>query len=128
MSPKPALPVSALMGPKSFSPQGCPGQPAASLSPTVIPRSLEAALGGGTGHPGLSATTGGPGVYPLPRSRSAPPASLLLLATLELIHLWNNPVLLPGESHGGRTIVGYNPWGHKESDTTERLHFLSFFL
>ena len=24
--------------------------------------------------------------------------------------------------------VGYNPWGHKESDTTEQLHFLSFFL
>ena len=38
------------------------------------------------------------------------------------------PVLLPGESHGGRSLVGYNPWGHKESDTTERLHFLSFLL
>ena len=33
------------------------------------------------------------------------------------------PVLLPGESHGGRSLVGYSPWGHKESDTTERLHF-----
>ena len=33
----------------------------------------------------------GPGAYPLPRGRSAPPASLLLLATLELIHLWHNP-------------------------------------
>ena len=33
------------------------------------------------------------------------------------------PVLLPGESHGGRSLVGYNPWGRKESDTTERLHF-----
>ena len=33
------------------------------------------------------------------------------------------PVLLPGESHGGRSMVGYSPWGHKESDTTERLHF-----
>ena len=21
------------------------------------------------------------------------------------------PVLLPGESHGGRSLVGYNPWG-----------------
>ena len=33
------------------------------------------------------------------------------------------PVLLPGEYHGGRSLVGYSPWGHKESDTTERLHF-----
>ena len=34
------------------------------------------------------------------------------------------PVLLPGESHGGRSLVGYSPWGRKESDTTERLHSL----
>ena len=27
---------------------------------------------------------------------------------------------LPGESHGWRSLVGYSPWGHKESDTTER--------
>ena len=33
------------------------------------------------------------------------------------------PVLLPGESHGGRSLVGYSPWGCKESDTTEQLHF-----
>ena len=32
-------------------------------------------------------------------------------------------VLLPGESNGGRSLVGYSPWGGKESDTTERLHF-----
>ena len=31
------------------------------------------------------------------------------------------PVLLPGEFHGQRSLVGYSPWGHKESDTTERL-------
>ena len=35
------------------------------------------------------------------------------------------PVLLPGKSHGWRSVVGYSPWGRKESDTTERLHFLS---
>ena len=29
--------------------------------------------------------------------------------------------ILPGESHGQRSLVGYSPWGHKESDTTERL-------
>ena len=33
------------------------------------------------------------------------------------------PVLLPGKSHGWRSLVGWSPWGHKESDTTERLHF-----
>ena len=33
------------------------------------------------------------------------------------------PVSLPGESHGQRSLVGYSPWGRKESDTTERLHF-----
>ena len=33
------------------------------------------------------------------------------------------PVFLPGESHGWRILVGYSPWGGKESDTTERLHF-----
>ena len=32
-------------------------------------------------------------------------------------------VLLPGKSHGRRSLVGYNPWGREESDTTERLHF-----
>ena len=26
-----------------------------------------------------------------------------------------------------RSVVGYSPWGLKESDMTERLHFLSFF-
>ena len=36
------------------------------------------------------------------------------------------PVLLPGKSHGQRSLVGYNPWGHKEWDTTERLHFIHF--
>ena len=29
------------------------------------------------------------------------------------------PVLLPGKYHGQRSLVGYSPWGHKESDTTE---------
>ena len=32
-------------------------------------------------------------------------------------------VLLPGKSHGWRSMVGYSPWGCKESDTTEQLHF-----
>ena len=33
------------------------------------------------------------------------------------------PVLLPEKSHGQRSLVGYSPWGHKESDVTEQLHF-----
>ena len=33
------------------------------------------------------------------------------------------PVLLPGESHGQRSLVGCSPWGCWELDTTERLHF-----
>ena len=32
-------------------------------------------------------------------------------------------VLLPGKSHGWRSLVGCSPWGREESDTTERLHF-----
>ena len=31
------------------------------------------------------------------------------------------PVFLPRESHGKRSLEGYSPWGHKESDTTEWL-------
>ena len=33
------------------------------------------------------------------------------------------PVLLPGKSHGRRSLVGCSPWCRWESDTTERLHF-----
>ena len=40
----------------------------------------------------------------------------------------STPVLLPGKSHGQGSRVGYSPWGRKESDTTERLHFASLSL
>ena len=33
------------------------------------------------------------------------------------------PVLLPGKSHGRRSLVGYSPWGCEESDITERILF-----
>ena len=33
------------------------------------------------------------------------------------------PILLPGKSHGRRSLVGFSPWGRKESDTTKRPHF-----
>ena len=40
---------------------------------------------------------------------------------------WNRkrqptPVFLPGKSHGQRSLAGYSPWGHKESDMTEQLN------
>ena len=38
-------------------------------------------------------------------------------------HWQPTPVLLPGKSHGRRSLVGYSPSGCKESDTTEWLHF-----
>ena len=43
-------------------------------------------------------------------------------------HYWRRrwhltPVLLPGKSHGWRSLVGCSPWGRKESDVTERLPF-----
>ena len=36
----------------------------------------------------------------------------------------STPALLPGKSHGRRSLICYSPWGRKESDTTERLHIL----
>ena len=31
----------------------------------------------------------------------------------------STPVFLPGEFHGQRSLVGYSPWGHTETDMTE---------
>ena len=31
------------------------------------------------------------------------------------------PIFLPGESYRRRSLVGYSPWGHKESETTKQL-------
>ena len=38
------------------------------------------------------------------------------------------PVFLPGKFHGQRSLAGYSPWGHKESDMTECLTLFFFFL
>ena len=35
----------------------------------------------------------------------------------------STPALLPGKSHGRRSLIGYSPWGHKESYMTVQLHF-----
>ena len=32
------------------------------------------------------------------------------------------PVFLPGQFHGQKSLEGYSPWGHKESDTIEHTH------
>ena len=45
-----------------------------------------------------------------------------------ILTLWRRkwqptPVLLPGKSHGWRSLVSYSPWGCEELDTTELLHF-----
>ena len=41
-----------------------------------------------------------------------------------LCSLWHpTPVLLPGKSHGQRSLVGCSPWGHWESDMAEQLRF-----
>ena len=34
---------------------------------------------------------------------------------------------MPGKSHGWSSLAGYSPWDRKESDTTERLHFLPYY-
>ena len=52
---------------------------------------------------------------------SSPPAHN---GTIYLSRQWHpTPVLLPGKSHGWRSLVGGSPWGCWGSDTTERLHF-----
>ena len=54
-------------------------------------------------------------------------SSLINLALGELFYQrrqWHpTPVLLPGKSHGRRSLVGCSPWGREESYTTEQLHF-----
>ena len=46
------------------------------------------------------------------------------LRTIPWRRKWQpTPLFLPGKSLGWRRLVGYSPWGHKESDMTEPLHF-----
>jgi len=55
--------------------------------------------------------------------------ALVLVLQVASFHLtcfrqWHStPVLLPGKSHGWRSLVGCSPWGHEELGMTERLHF-----
>ena len=46
--------------------------------------------------------------------------SLSLFTFMHWRRKWQpTPVLLPGKPHAQRTLIGYSPWGRKESDTTE---------
>ena len=49
--------------------------------------------------------------------------TILSIRRITKMYWHPTPVLLPGKSHGGRSLVGCSPWGRKESDTTKRLHF-----
>ena len=61
---------------------------------------------------------------PYSPSQPPPPQNIQYVATPNVYWQWHpTPVLLPGKSHGRRSLVGRSPWGHEESDTTERLHF-----
>ena len=64
---------------------------------------------------------------PLAKSGYSIPGMLTELPSTT-IHPWRRqwhptPVLLPGKSHGRRSLVGCSSWSRKESDMTERLHF-----
>ena len=49
---------------------------------------------------------------------------LLLLLAIFWRRQWHpTPVLLPGRSHGWRSLVGCSPWGRWELNMTEQLHF-----
>ena len=72
----------------------------------------------------------GKGQFSSQSQRKAMPRNIQTTAQLHSSHMlarrrqWHpTPVLLHGKSHGQRSLVGCSPWGHKESDTTERLHF-----
>ena len=71
-----------------------------------------------------------PGDLPIPGIEPASPAASALAGKFSTTEpprrrrRWHPTlVLLPGKSHGQRSLVGCSPWGRKESDTTERLHF-----
>ena len=50
--------------------------------------------------------------------------SISLFTFIHWRRQWHpTPVLLPGKSHGWRSLVGCSPWGRWESDMTEQLHF-----
>ena len=72
----------------------------------------------------------GKGQFSFQSPKKAMPKNVQTTAQLHLSHTllrrrqWHpTPVLLPGKSHGWRSLVGCSPCGRSESDTTERLPF-----
>ena len=59
----------------------------------------------------------------LPTMQETRVRSLVLEDPLEKEMATHSGKVLPGKSHGRRSLVGYCPWGRKESDTTERFHY-----
>ena len=72
----------------------------------------------------------GKGYFSSQSQGRAMPKNIQTIAQLHSSHTlarrrqwYPTPILLPGKSHGRRSLVGCRPWGCYESDTTERLHF-----
>ena len=68
------------------------------------------------------------GQFSFQSQRKAMPKNVQSTTQLHPSHMptWRRqptPVLLPGKPHGWRNLLGCSPWGHEESDTTDRLHF-----
>ena len=67
--------------------------------------------------PGLKRSPGEGVVYALQYSWAS-----LVVGKIPWRKAWQpTPGYLPGEPHGQRSLVGYSPWGHRESDMTEQL-------
>ena len=58
-----------------------------------------------------------------PTAQDLPDNSISTIEDLWRRQWQPTPVLLPGKSHGRRSLVGCNSWGREESDMTEQLHF-----
>ena len=72
----------------------------------------------------------GKGQFSFQSQRKAMPKNVHTTTQLHSSHTlaqrrqWHpTPVLLPGKSHGRRSLVSFSPWGQYESDMTEWLHF-----
>ena len=74
-----------------------------------------------TTHQALLAMTGLQDIQPVQSQRA--PCLAGLCAWSQRRHWHPTPVLVPGKSHGWRSLEGCSPWGREESDMTEGLHF-----
>ena len=80
---------------------------------------------GPAGPPSTSLAWGGSGHTSSLIDAAVQCSSVQSLSRVRLFAIpWHpTPVLLPGISHGQRSLVGCSPWGREESDMTERLPF-----